>query len=47
MAHPQSRGGSISVMCCVSHRVRFWESAERTSRQGDVDGVAIITLVSF
>ena len=31
---------------CV-RRVRFWESAERTSRQGDVDGVAIITLVSL
>ena len=27
-------------------RLRFWESAERLSRHGDVDGVAIITLVS-
>ncbi|BDA49861.1 probable ADP-sugar pyrophosphatase at N-terminal half [Coccomyxa sp. Obi] len=26
-------------------RLRFWESAERLSRHGDVDGVAIITLV--
>lgn len=34
--------------CNVSYerRTRFWESAERTSRHGDVDGVAIITLVS-
>ena len=28
-----------------SHRTRFWESAERLSRHGEVDGVAIITLV--
>lgn len=26
-------------------RLRYWESAERLSRHGDVDGVAIITLV--
>ena len=34
-------------MCkCWGCRLRFWESAERQSRHGAVDGVAIIALIS-
>lgn len=32
-------------VCYFKCRIRFWESAERLSRRGEVDGVAIITLV--
>ena len=39
----------LAVQCIlvyVSRRLRFWESAERLTRHGAVDGVAIIAILS-
>ena len=34
----------VNVVACF--RIRFWESAERTTRSGECDAVAIIPIVS-